>query len=246
MFSEQIRIDTGDGQLTAFLALSGRQTDRRPGVIVLHGLFGLNDDIRRIARRFAERGYAALAPDLYSLGGGLRPLRMRRAMQALSRGSGRAFDDIEAARRWLVEQPEVDPERMAVAGFGMGGGLAILHAARAPFSAVADFDGAVPDEVQTLAGICPVVGAYGRRDIVNGGHAERLRGHLTQLSVEHEIRVCPDDGHAFISRFGRLQPLADRFGLVSISRYEPSAEADWTRMLDFFQRQFARPTQRAN
>jgi len=39
-----------------------------PGVVVLHESFGLNDDMRRIARRFADAGYAALAPDLYSHG----------------------------------------------------------------------------------------------------------------------------------------------------------------------------------
>jgi carboxymethylenebutenolidase len=42
-----------------------------PGVVVLHESFGLNDDMRRIARRFADAGYAALAPDLYSHGRGL-------------------------------------------------------------------------------------------------------------------------------------------------------------------------------
>jgi len=41
---------------------------RRPGVVVLHEAFGLNDDIRQIAGRFAAEGYVALAPDLFSWG----------------------------------------------------------------------------------------------------------------------------------------------------------------------------------
>ena len=40
-----------------------------PGVLVLHEIFGLNDDIRRIADRFADLGYVAVAPDLLDGGG---------------------------------------------------------------------------------------------------------------------------------------------------------------------------------
>ena len=37
-----------------------------PGVVIIHELFGLNDNIRDIAGRFASSGYAALAVDLFS------------------------------------------------------------------------------------------------------------------------------------------------------------------------------------
>src|SRR6266498_5775507 len=37
-----------------------------PGLIVIHEIFGLNDNIRSIASRFAEQGYAALAVDMFS------------------------------------------------------------------------------------------------------------------------------------------------------------------------------------
>ena len=39
-----------------------------PGVVVLHEMWGLNDDMRRICRRFADEGYAAICVDLYSHG----------------------------------------------------------------------------------------------------------------------------------------------------------------------------------
>ena len=135
----------------------------KPGVLVLHELFGLNDDIRRIARRFAEHGYVALAPDLYSVGPRAKPICIRRTMRALRSGSGRAFDDIEAARAWLAEREDVDESRLAVAGFCLGGGFAILHAARSPIGVAADFYGAVPREVEAsggdLSGLCGIRGA---------------------------------------------------------------------------------------
>ena len=209
-------------------------------MIVLHELFGLNDDIRRIARRFADHGYTALAPDLYSAGGGARLLCIRRTMAALSSGAGRAFDDIEAARQWLAARPEVDASRLAVAGFCMGGGFAILYAVRAPIGAVADFYGTVPRDRQALEGICPVVGAYGGRDRIFGSHADRLRNHLRGLGVEHEITTYPDAGHSFMNRHGRLQSLLVRFSPMAATHHEPSAEAAWTSMLGFFDRQLGR------
>lgn len=49
----------------------------RPAVIVIHEIFGLNGDIRRIAGRFADLGYVAPAPDLHDAGG---PHRRRRLL----------------------------------------------------------------------------------------------------------------------------------------------------------------------
>src|SRR5436305_1674326 len=73
---------------------------RRPAVIVIHEIFGLNDDIRRITARVADLGFVALAPDLFDTGGP-RMLCVLRAFLALRRREGPAFADLEAARVWL-------------------------------------------------------------------------------------------------------------------------------------------------
>src|SRR5437667_245313 len=95
---------------------------RRPAVIVIHEIFGLNDDIRRMTGRFADLGYVALAPDLYDAGGP-HVLCIVRTMLALRRQDGPAFADLEAARAWLAARPEVDPSRTGVAGFCMAVGF---------------------------------------------------------------------------------------------------------------------------
>ena len=236
MPGQTVQVPTGDGDLTAYVASPDRGGDRRPGVLVLHELFGLNDDIRRIARRFADNGYVALAPDLYSVGPRARPLCIRRTMQALRIGEGRAFTDIETSRAWLAARDDVDQSRMAVAGFCMGGGFAILYASRAPIGAAADFYGAVPRESEQLEGICPVFAGYGERDRVFVRQADRLRGHLQQLGVQHEVNVYPGAGHSFMNQHGPLRSLLIRLSPMQAGYHEESAEAAWATMLDFFER----------
>ena len=61
VLSSEIRVPLPDGKdMKAALALPD-SPGPHPGVVVLHEAFGLNDDIRRIGRRFADEGYVALA-----------------------------------------------------------------------------------------------------------------------------------------------------------------------------------------
>ena len=62
-----------------------------PGLIVIHEVLGLNDDIRGIARRFAESGYVAVSPDLFH-GRGPQPICMIRTLAEYRAGGGRALE----------------------------------------------------------------------------------------------------------------------------------------------------------
>ncbi|HLK13033.1 MAG TPA: dienelactone hydrolase family protein [Candidatus Binatia bacterium] len=205
----------------------------RPAVLVLHEIFGLNDDIRRIAGRFADLGWVALAPDLYD-GAGPKPLCVLRTLLALRRGEGPAFADLAAAETWLAARPEVAGDRIGVAGFCMGGGFALLYAVRAPLRAAGVFYGDVPKTAERLRGVCPVVAGYGGRDRLFAPQGARLGRLLDELGVPHDIRIYPQAGHSYMShgsgwmaRLGALGPMAAGF--------EPEAEADsWRRMEAFF------------
>src|SRR6202167_6619720 len=83
---------------------------KHPGVIVIHEIFGLTDDIRRITGMVADLGYAALAPDLYDHDGN-RLICIARTLLTLNRGEGDAFKDLDSARKFLQQQPAADPGR---------------------------------------------------------------------------------------------------------------------------------------
>jgi carboxymethylenebutenolidase len=206
-----------------------------PGVIVLHESFGLNDDIRRIAARFAEAGYAALAPDLYSHG--TRIVCLSRVMvDMLSGGVAREIADIHAARDALAARVEVDAQRIAVAGFCQGGGFALIAGTRPGFCAAAVNYGTVPANRSDLDGVCPVVAGYGGRDrLVGRKMAERLERHLSALGVPHDVKTYDGAGHSFFSRVDGWQGWLARVPTPMMVGYqEEAAEDGWRRMLSFF------------
>jgi carboxymethylenebutenolidase len=222
------------GKLDAFYAQpSGKGPF--PGVVVLHESLGLTDDIRRIASRFADESYAALAPDLYS--GGLRPLCIARVLRDVVTGGDATLGLIGEAREWLGTRDEVDAERIGVVGFCLGGGFALAAAARQPFEVAGVLYGQVPGEARALNGICPVVASYGRRDRVYGAHGERLAGHLDSLGVEHDVKTYPDSGHSFMNKHPSVGPVPISVPVQPLLRVGYNAgdsEDSWRRILSFF------------
>ncbi len=206
-----------------------------PGVVVLHESFGLNDDIRRLAGRFAEAGYAALAPDLYSHG--TRLVCLSRVLVDMVRGAiSREIDDVHAAREALATKDEVDAERIAVAGFCQGGGFALIAASRPGFSAAAVNYGVVPADRSQLESVCPVVASYGAKDrLVGRASAERLERHLSALDVPHDVKTYEQAGHSFFSKVDGWQGLLARIPTgMAVGYQEEAADDGWQRILAFF------------
>jgi carboxymethylenebutenolidase len=149
---------------------------------------------------------------------------------------GLPYRQLAAAEAWLRARPEVDGSPIGVAGFCMGGGFALLHAADADIDVVAPFYAAVPKDGDILAGACPVVASFGGRDRIFGSAGPRLEATLTRLGIDHDVKTYPGAGHGFISRhdglIGRIEPRLPTHGGYD----ESAAEDAWQRMLAFFAR----------
>jgi carboxymethylenebutenolidase len=233
---ERVDVRTPDGSSLAAELFLARGEGPHPGVVILHESFGLNDDIRRIARRFADAGYCALTPDLYSHG--RRLVCLTRVMVDMLSGSvAREIADIHAAREALAARPELDAGRIAVAGFCQGGGFALIAGTRPGFSAAAVNYGVVPSDRSQLDGSCPVVASYGARDRVVGRRmAEQLERHLNALGVPHDVKTYDGAGHSFFSQVDGWQGWLARVPTPMAVGYDDDAAEDgWRRMLAFFE-----------
>ncbi len=196
-------------ELDAYLAVPAVGTGPWPGVVVLHEVFGLNDDTRQQADRLAAAGYLALAPDLFSAGGVLRCLRS--TFSALSSGTGAAYGDIEASRALLAGREDCTG-KVGVIGFCLGGGFALMAASRG-FDASAPNYGPLPsDPHEVLRGACPVVASFGKRDVGLRGAAARLDAVLTEVGVEHDVKEYAGAGHSFLEPAQRRGAVGARAG----------------------------------
>ncbi len=189
---------------------------------MIHEAYGLNDNIKDIARRFAEAGYVALAVDLF--GDRNRAICMARYMGGMLRGSVNRYgiDDLKAALTYLAKDRSVDPQRLGAIGFCMGGGFAIAWACTdSRLKAIAPFYAANPRPLD-VAGrrLCPVVGSYPEKDFTaNAGRA--LNRALEQNRITHDIKVYPSAHHSFFNDQGRSYDKA-------------AADDSWTRVMKFF------------
>ena len=196
-------------------------TGPHPAVVVIHEAYGLTDNIRSIARRFADAGYAALAVDLFA--GRNRAICMARYMAGMLGGSVNRYgiDDLKGALTFLAKREEVDPHRMGAIGFCMGGSFAIAWACTdSRLKAIAPFYGSNPRPIDAVKRLCPVVGSYPEQDFTARA-GRRLDSALARFDIPHDIKVYPNAHHSFFNEVGRA--------------YDKDAAQDsWHRVLSFF------------
>lgn len=194
----------------------------QPGLILIHEWWGLNEHVKDLTRRFAEQGYAVLAPDLYDGSSTKDPEEAGKLMQGLDKT--KALEKLDGAVAYLQGLPSVDGENIGVTGFCMGGTYALLLAAHnKSVKASAPFYGDIPadDELKNLS--APVLFIGAEKDFwITKEKMDRLDEGLKKYGKEGEVKVYEGVGHAF---FNDTRPEA----------YDKDAAEDaWTRVTGFF------------
>jgi carboxymethylenebutenolidase len=191
----------------------------------VHEALGRQAEIDGVVDRFAERGFAAVAPDLFATG---KPFCIFRAMREVGTGQGVFFDQLRQARAWLADQG-VPAERIGIIGFCLGGGFAL--AAGPGWAAVSANYGFVPTDAALAGG--PLFACFGANDRMLRGEPEKLRAALDRVGREGTIEVIPGVGHGFLTRSDRAW--MQRLREIAGSGYDPAvADAVWQRIFAFF------------
>jgi carboxymethylenebutenolidase len=223
---EKVKVDSSNMRVY----ISGPEAaQRNPAIVVVQGQTGV-DDFVKFSDLAAQQGFVAAAPDLYHRDPPdckddppTRRMRLRDAT---------VIEDINATVSFLKSHKSVDPGKIGIVGFCMGGRIVYLMSAVNPdikagvmyyggdtFSAWGD--GKSPFE-RTSQIHCPIMGHFGEDD-QNPSPADmrKLDAELRRHGKVHEFYSYANAAHAF-ANFG------------SGNYREHAASASWPRTFGFF------------
>ena len=207
-----------------------------PVVLVVYEVFGLQEHMKDICRRFAKAGYLAVAPDTFSREGDVTHLEnLEDLIKIVSQvPDAQVLSDLDAAAEWAAKN-RGDARRLGITGFCWGGRITWLYAAHNPKlkagvawygRLVAEGTALQPNNPIDLADSlkAPVLGLYGGKDQgIPLDSVERMRGALRKAGSPSEIIVYPEAGHGF---FADVRP----------SFRKEDAEDGWQRLLGWFKK----------
>jgi carboxymethylenebutenolidase len=189
------------GNLKAYVAHRGGD-GARPVVMVVQEWWGLNENIKDIARRFANEGYFAIAPDLYSRQGNkvaADPNTAAQLMGGLKTEDG--IEDLKSTIGWIRGQQDTKSSKIGITGYCMGGTYAtLLPCESKEISAAAPFYGEIPSDDKLKNLNCPMFYAYGANDgWIQRADVERLAAGLKQFGKQGEAKIYEGCDHGFFN-----------------------------------------------
>lgn len=187
------------GNAGGYLALPDKG-GRQPALIVIQEWWGVNEWIMQETDRFAKAGYVALAVDLYRGKVATTPEMAHELMRGMP--EDRAMADLQAAYKLLAARPDVDPERIGVIGWCMGGGYALNLALAEPklASVVMNYGHLVSDPATIAKVHAPLLGNFGALD--KGIPPEDVKAFdaaLKSAGKSSDIRIYEGAGHGFMN-----------------------------------------------
>ncbi len=241
--TQEIPYTAADGtQMVGYYAYDDAIEGKRPGVVVVHEWWGLNDYAKSRARDLAELGYSALAIDMYGEGKNTEhPKDAMSFMKAALADADAAKGRFNAGLDLLKQQQHTDTANLAAVGYCFGGKV-VLDMARqgAPLAGVVSFHGALATETRATPGSVKarVLVEHGSADsMVSADDVAALNTEMVKAGADYRFVNLPGAKHGFTN------PGADKFQEkgVDVAYNKAADERSWADMQRFLKEAFADP-----
>ena len=132
--TEWVTTKTPDGDMRVYVARP-EGSEALPGIIVIQEIFGVNDHIQDVTRRYAEQGFVAAAPEIFH-----RFERKEAPYSDIQAGfalrqrlsDDQVMDDVNATYELLNSRSDVQRGQIGIVGFCYGGRVVYLALTRNP------------------------------------------------------------------------------------------------------------------
>jgi carboxymethylenebutenolidase len=228
LHKETLHLAQNGSRLTAHV-VRPESPEPLPGVVLIQEWWGIEPHVLDLAQRLAAEGFVVLVPDLYHGKIVTEPDEAGKAVMMLHEQLERALGEIRLALDTLKARPDVEPKRVGIVGFCVGGLLTWQTALRSPdlAAAVPFYAGGFDPTEEQIAGLAvPVLAIYGKKDqSIPMAVVEKIERWMKAHGKAGEVRVY-DAGHAFMNPDHGMGDAA-------------SAKDAWPRMVQFLKSHIA-------
>lgn len=222
---KEVSYEADGTKLKGYVAYDDAVKGKRPGVLVVHEWWGLNDYARERARMLAKQGYTALALDMYGNGKmAHHPDDAQKFSSEVSQNEALAKTRFDAALALLKQQKTVDADNIGAIGYCFGGSVA-LNMARLgePLKVVESFHGGLKTSHPAEPGVVKarIASFTGEADpFIPAEQVAAFRQEMDKAGVNYLVVTYPGVLHSFTS------PEADKLGKEFKLPMAYNAEAD--------------------
>jgi dienelactone hydrolase len=231
--TKTIEYKDGDTTLKGVLAWDDAANGKRPGVLVVHEWWGMNDYAMSRAKQLAAEGYVAFALDMYG------DEKVTEHAKQAGEWSKQITSNLDA---WVARanaglavlkaQPRTDAANVAAIGYCFGGSTVMQMAyAGSDVKAVVSFHGSLPPAGENVTSIKPrVLVQHGRDDgFIPAERIVAFQEGLDRAGAEWEMTIYSGTRHGFTN------PGASKYGLENVAYNETADKRSWAAMKRLFE-----------
>ena len=234
--SKPVEYQHGGAALKGYLAYDDAKAGKRPGVLVVHEWWGLNDYVRSRVNQLAQMGYVAFALDMYGKDVWTTDPNKAKELMGHLQGTPLLRERASAGLDILRKNQLVDPKRIAAIGYCFGGTTVLeLAYAGADVAGVVSFHGGLTapkpeDEGRIKAKVLVLHGADD--GFISADAISAFQEGMRKTGADWQMAYFGGTVHSFTN------PGADKVGIKGIA-YNPKADArSWNYMQVFFKEIF--------
>lgn len=242
MITDIIPYTSDNKTFLGYAAYEKPKETKRPCVLIGHALMGQGDFVREIAEKFAHLGYVGFALDMYSDGKCTEDREEAKGWMAeLVEDPMRIRNRIQAAISCVKKMPSVDPDKIAIIGYCLGGACAIESVrANLPLKGAVSIHGVLGNPSKLPTKEYPMAETIESSLLILHGHDDpfvssedikKFQDTMTEKKVDWQMISYSNTQHAFTNSKVNMPEI----GLVY---NEKTANRSWSHTLTFLKEIF--------